>query len=61
MIKAISLLFIFVSTFLGCALNRVESTRPIQWATPIQLRGVANLYKVADYLYSSEQPTDEGM
>ena len=57
MIKGISLLLIFVSSVLGCALNRVESSRPAEWATPVQLRGVANLYKVTDYLYRSEQPT----
>jgi len=61
MIKAISVLLIFVSSILGCALNRVESSRPVQWATPVQLLGVANLYKVTDYLYRSEQPTEEGM
>jgi tyrosine-protein phosphatase SIW14 len=61
MLKTISLLLIFVSSVLGCALNRVESSRPVQWATPVQLQGVANLYKVTDYLYRSEQPTEEGM
>jgi len=61
MIKAISLLLIFVSSVLGCALDRVESSRPAQWATPVQLRGAANLYKVTDYLYRSGQPTEEGM
>ncbi len=61
MIKAISLLLIFVSSVLGCALNRVESSRPAQWATPVQLRGAANLYEVTDYLYRSGQPTEEGM
>jgi protein tyrosine/serine phosphatase len=61
MLKAISLLLIFVSSVLGCALNRVESSRPVQWATPVQVQGVANLYKVTDYLYRSEQPTEEGM
>jgi protein tyrosine/serine phosphatase len=61
MIKAISLLLIFVSSVLGCALNRVESIRPVEWATPVELPGVANLYKVTDYLYRSEQPTEDGM
>jgi len=61
MIKAISLLLIFVSFVLGCALNRVESSRPVQWAAPVNLQGAANLYKVTDYLYRSEQPTEEGM
>jgi len=55
------LLLIFASSVLGCALNGVESSRPAQWATPVQLRGVANLYKVTDYLYRSEQPIKEGM
>ena len=61
MIKAISLLLIFVSFVLGCALSRVESSRPLQWSAPVNLQGVANLYKVTDYLYRSEQPTEEGM
>ncbi len=45
-IKSVSLLSIFVSSVLGCALGRVESNRPAEWATPVQLRGVANLCKV---------------
>jgi protein tyrosine/serine phosphatase len=61
MAKAISLLLILVSSVLGCALAGVESSRPVRWATPIQLRGVANLHEVTDYLYRSEQPTAEGM
>ena len=61
MIKAVCLLLIFLPSVLGCALNRVESNRPVQWATPVQLPGAANLYKVTDYLYRSEQPTEEGM
>ena len=55
------LLVIFVSSVLGCALHGVESSRPVQWATPVQLQGSANLYKVTDYLYRSDQPTAEGM
>jgi protein tyrosine/serine phosphatase len=61
-IKAISLLLIFVSSVLGCALSsRVESNRSAEWATPVQMRGAGNLYKVTDYLYRSEQPIEEGM
>ena len=59
--KAIFLLLIFVSSVFGCALSRVDTNRSVQWATPIKLSGVANLYKVTDYLYRSEQPTEEGM
>ena len=61
MMKAISLLLIFVSSVLGCALGTVEPNRPVRWATPVQLGGVVNLYKVTDYLYRSEQPIEEGM
>jgi len=56
--KTFFLLLFLVSSVLGCALNRGESSRPVQWATPVELRGAANLYKVTDYLYRSEQPTD---
>ena len=61
MLKTISLLLIFVSSIWGCAPEREEATRPVQWATRVQLRGAANLYKVTDYLYRSGQPTEEGM
>ena len=61
MTKAVSLLLIVVSSVFGCALNRVASGRPVEWATPVELPGVANFYKVTDYLYRSEQPTQEGM
>ncbi len=32
-----------------------------RWATPIDLEGVPNFYKVTDSLYRSQQPTAEGM
>jgi len=56
LIKAISLLLI-----IGSSAQSAESDRPISWATPIQMQGVGNFYKVTDYLYRSEQPTQEGM
>lgn len=56
LIKAILLLLIFGSPGLSA-----ESDRPICWATPIQMHGVGNFYKITDYLYRSEQPTEEGM
>ncbi len=56
LIEAISLLLIFGS--LG---ESAESDRPISWATPIQMQGVSSLYKITDYLYRSDQPTEEGM
>ena len=56
LIKAISLLLIFGSPGLSA-----EFDRPISWATPIQMQGVGNFYKITDFLYRSEQPTEEGM
>jgi len=38
-----------------------ESGRPENWAVPIELPGVGNLYRVNENLYRSEQPTSEGM
>ncbi len=37
------------------------SPRGPSWATPIQLEGVPNLYKVNENLYRSAQPTEEGI
>jgi protein tyrosine/serine phosphatase len=31
-----------------------------QWAKPIELKGVENLYKINDFIYRSRQPTKEG-
>ena len=56
LIKAISLLLIPGSSALAA-----ESDRPTSWATPIQMQGVGNFYQITDYLYRSEQPTEEGM
>ena len=61
MIRAIFLLLIIVSSVLSCTPISEEGPRPVQWATPVQLEGVPNLYKVTDYLYRSSQPTREGM
>lgn len=38
-----------------------ETNRPAEWAAPIALEGVPNLYKVSDKLYRSAQPTAIGM
>ena len=56
LLKAFSWLLIFVSLGLTAA-----SDRPNRWATPIQMPGVGSFYKITDYLYRSEQPTEEGM
>jgi protein tyrosine/serine phosphatase len=56
LIKAFSVLLIFGSSGLAA-----ETSRPMRWATPIQMPGVGSFYKITDYLYRSEQPTEEGM
>jgi tyrosine-protein phosphatase SIW14 len=56
LIKGFSWLLIFVASGLAAA-----SDRPNRWATPIQMPGVGSFYKITDYLYRSEQPTEEGM
>jgi len=38
-----------------------SNDRPEQWAQPVALEGVPNLFKVDDALYRSAQPTAEGM
>ena len=55
------LLVLFVSSLLGCAQSTVGPDRPISWATPVHVEGLAHIYKITDYLYRSEQPTAEGM
>ncbi|MBN2212120.1 MAG: hypothetical protein JW709_12050, partial [Sedimentisphaerales bacterium] len=35
--------------------------RPATWATPIDVPGAPNLYKVSDVLYRSAQPSLEGL
>lgn len=37
------------------------ATRPPEWAQPVKLAGVPNLFKVSDVLYRGAQPTAEGM
>ncbi|MCE5222792.1 tyrosine-protein phosphatase, partial [bacterium] len=50
------IIFIIASPALAAELNR-----PSEWAVPIQLPGVDNLYKINDDLYRSAQPTKQGM
>ena len=38
-----------------------QNDRPIEWAKPIQLSGVGNLFQVDSFIYRSEQPTAIGM
>ena len=50
----------FYFLFSACA-AAADSNRPSQWASPMTLAGVNNLYKINDGLYRSAQPTKEGM
>jgi protein tyrosine/serine phosphatase len=56
MIKILSLLLILSSSAVAA-----EYVRPIQWATPIQMPGVGNFYKITNYLYRSAHPSAKGM
>lgn len=57
-----SRVYIFIFIVLGCVCSiEAQTNRPAQWAQPIDLKGVPNLYKVSDSLYRSAQPTAEGM
>lgn len=38
-----------------------QQQRPSHWAQPIALAGAANLHRVTDWLYRSEQPDEVGM
>jgi protein tyrosine/serine phosphatase len=55
------LLVLFVSSLLGCAQSTVGPDRPISWAAPMRIEGLAHIYKITDYLYRSEEPTAEGV
>jgi protein tyrosine/serine phosphatase len=52
------LLIIFI---IGSPALAAELNRPSEWAAPIQLPGVGNLYKINDNLYRGAQPTKQGM
>ena len=57
-IRITKTLFLAVIAFL---LVGGASQRPTEWAQPVMLEGVPNLYKLNDSLYRSAQPTTEGM
>ena len=60
MIKKILLLPLIIFIIASLALA-AELNRPSEWAVPMQLQGVGNLYKINDTLYRSEQPSKQGM
>ena len=60
MIRSIVIVVFFVLANLSIA-SESTSSRPEQWAQPVQLEGVPNLHKVSDDLYRSAQPSVQGM
>ena len=52
---------IFLVLLTSCAAVDKDIVRKPEWATPVEIEGVPNLYKVNDILYRSGQPTKEGM
>ena len=55
-------LVIATTTLGACAQTPpVAPPRPVTWAQPLHIDGVANLYQVTPTLYRSEQPTPLGM
>jgi protein tyrosine/serine phosphatase len=53
--------FLIITLLIHSPASAAEFNRPPDWAIPIQLPGVANLYKINDNLYRSAQPTKKGM
>ncbi len=53
-------MFVVVVCGFGCAAEPAAE-RPEQWAKPVEVGGVPNLFRVSDDLYRSAQPTAEGM
>jgi protein tyrosine phosphatase (PTP) superfamily phosphohydrolase (DUF442 family) len=54
----ISILALNPESFAGAD---IQTKRPAQWAQPVIMDGVPNLYRVSDDLYRSAQPTAGGM
>ena len=66
-LAGISVLFLIINSFQSCTLSRnmtrdkaTEIASFRNWAQPITLAGLPNLYKVSDNLYRGAQPTKEG-
>lgn len=55
----VSLLFLYAGN--GCAQTAALEPRPDNWAQPVTLAGVPNLFRITPSLYRSEQPSAEGM
>src|SRR5271157_5352611 len=53
--------FLLIILIIGSPAVADVPNRPFEWAVPIQLPGVPNLYKINDNLYRSGEPTKQGM
>jgi protein tyrosine/serine phosphatase len=53
--------FLLIILLMGSPALADVPNRPSQWAVPVQVAGVPNLYKINDNLYRSEEPTKQGM
>jgi protein tyrosine phosphatase (PTP) superfamily phosphohydrolase (DUF442 family) len=62
-ISAVIMITLIVAIYLAMigTSETVLVPRPESWAQPIEMEGVANLYKLSDDLYRSSQPSAEGM
>ncbi len=56
-----ALLALLLLTACACLGQEAPEERPADWAKPVELDGVPNLYQVSPTLYRSAQPTAEGM
>ena len=66
-LTGVAVSFLVVYSIQSCSLSRntirdlqAEQASGRKWAEPIELAGLANLYKVSDNLYRGAQPTQEG-
>ncbi len=61
MIKITIMILTLSLSISNCLAEPTSVERPAHWATPIQMEGVPNLYKVSNSLYRSAQPSEKGM
>lgn len=60
LVLTILLLLLMTGVSAGCNGDE-QYRRPTNWAQPLVVPGVPNLYKITDNLYRGAQPTAEGM
>lgn len=62
--KNIHIRFFFITLFIiitHYCIGIEKQSRPAEWAAPLKLKGVNNLYKINDNLYRSAQPKKDGI